>query len=124
MKLRELIYKPEQKAKISQNMDVVKAFQKGWQTGNADSTPDGDDNSTQEADSIISKPLVDIKQLKTILKLILQGSALNVEQKKLLSTAINGKQETELYQALKNVVDGKIPTSVDNKSIQTAVSQI
>lgn len=123
MKLRELIYKPEQRAKISQNMDVVKSFQKGWQTGNLDSTSD-DSNATQAADSIISKPLVDINQLKPILKLILQGSALNVEQKKILSTAINGKQETELYRALKNVVDGKLPTSADNKSIQTAVDQI
>lgn len=123
MKLNELIYKPEQRAKISKNMDVVRAFDKGFKTGNANTTEEPS-NSTETADSIISKPLVDINQLKTILKLVLQGSALNVEQVKTLSTAINGKRETALYQALKNIVDGKLLTSTDKKSIQTAVSQI
>lgn len=123
MKLNELIYKPEQRAKISKNMDVVRSFDKGFKTGNANTTEEPS-NSTETADSIISKPLVDINQLKTILKLVLQGSALNVEQVKTLSTAINGKRETALYQALKNIVDGKLPTSTDKKSIQTAVSQI
>jgi hypothetical protein len=125
MKLHELFpHSPEQRAKISKNMDIVKAFNQGFKTGNAGSSSDSAEDGSDDLDSIVSEPTVNTKDLKLALKFVANGGSLNVDQKNILTKSIQGKEKTELYRTISTVIQGKPITTHQMKIAQSASQQL
>lgn len=125
MKLYELFpHSPEQRAKVSKNMDIVKAFHQGWKTGNAGSNSDSEEGGSDDVDSIISEPTVNTKDLKLALNFVANGGSLNVDQKNTLTKSIKGKEKTDLYQTISTVIQGKPITTRQMQLARSASEQL